>query len=106
MNSKKDKVFFYNYSIVIGLLAVMIIIFLVLALYLGVDEDAVALLFVEDGVVCCHWCARFRLWASLHGSKQGGWLALARGEREGFDDFAAGGGAAEDEVDDAEGWGL
>ena len=43
MNSKQDKVFFYNYSIVIGLLAVMIIIFLVLALYLGVDEDAVAL---------------------------------------------------------------
>ena len=42
MSSKKDKVFFYNYSIVIGLLAVMIIIFLVLALYLGVDEDAVA----------------------------------------------------------------
>ena len=43
MSSKEDKVFFYNYSIVIGLLAVMIIIFLVLALYLGVDEDAVAL---------------------------------------------------------------
>ena len=42
MSSKEDKVFFYNYSIVIGLLAVMIIIFLVLALYLGVDEDAVA----------------------------------------------------------------
>lgn len=43
MSSDKDWVFFYNYSIVIGLLAVMIIIFLVLALYLGVDEDAVAL---------------------------------------------------------------
>ena len=43
MNLKEDKVFFYNYSIVIGLLAVLIIIFLVLALYLGVDEDAVAL---------------------------------------------------------------
>ena len=43
MSSKEDKAFFYNYSIVIGLLAVMIIIFLVLALYLGVDEDAVAL---------------------------------------------------------------
>ena len=42
MSSKEDKVFFYNYSIVIGLLAVMIIIFLVLALYFGVDEDAVA----------------------------------------------------------------
>ena len=42
MSSDKDRVFFYNYSIVIGLLAVMIIIFLVLALYLGVDEDAVA----------------------------------------------------------------
>ena len=42
MGSKEDKTFFYNYSIVIGLLAVMIIIFLVLALYLGVDEDAVA----------------------------------------------------------------
>ena len=27
MNSKEDKVFFYNYSIVLGLLAVMIIIF-------------------------------------------------------------------------------
>jgi len=43
MSSDKDRVFFYNYSIVIGLLAVMIIIFLVLALYLGVDEDAIAL---------------------------------------------------------------
>ena len=43
MSSEKDRVFFYNYSIVIGLLAVMIIIFLVLALYLGVDEDAIAL---------------------------------------------------------------
>ena len=43
MSSDKDRVFFYNYSIVIGLLAVMIIVFLVLALYLGVDEDAVAL---------------------------------------------------------------
>ena len=43
MSSKEDKAFFYKYSIVIGLLAVMIIIFLVLALYLGVDEDAVAL---------------------------------------------------------------
>lgn len=42
MTSDKDRVFFYNYSIVIGLLAVMIIIFLVVALYLGVDEDAVA----------------------------------------------------------------
>ena len=42
MGSKEDKTFFYNYSIVIGLLAVMIIIFLVLALYFGVDEDAVA----------------------------------------------------------------
>lgn len=42
MSSKEDKAFFYNYSIVIGLLAVMIIIFLVVALYLGVDEDAVA----------------------------------------------------------------
>ena len=42
MSSKEDKVFFYNYSIVIGLLAVMIIIFLVVALYLGVDEDVVA----------------------------------------------------------------
>ena len=43
MGSKEDNVFFYNYSIVIGLLAVMIIIFLALALYLGVDEDAIAL---------------------------------------------------------------
>ena len=42
MSSDKDRVFFYNYSIVIGLLAVMIVIFLVVALYLGVDEDAVA----------------------------------------------------------------
>ncbi len=43
MSLDKDRVFFYNYSIVIGLLAVMIIIFLVLAFYLGVDEDAIAL---------------------------------------------------------------
>lgn len=42
MSSDKDRVFFYNYSIVIGLLAVMIVIFLVVALYLGTDEDAVA----------------------------------------------------------------
>ena len=42
MSSKEDKTFFYNYSIVIGLLAVLIIIFLALALYLGSDEDAVA----------------------------------------------------------------
>ena len=42
MSSKEDKVFFYNYSIVLGLLAVLIIVFLVLALYLGADEDAVA----------------------------------------------------------------
>ena len=43
MSSKEDKVFFYNYSIVLGLLAVMIILFLVIALYLGTDDDAVAL---------------------------------------------------------------
>ena len=43
MSSDQDRVFFYNYSIVIGLLAVMIVIFLALALYLGVDEDAIAL---------------------------------------------------------------
>ena len=42
MFSQEDKKFFYNYSIVIGLLAVAIILFLVMALYLGVDEDAVA----------------------------------------------------------------
>ena len=42
MSSKEDKVFFYNYSIVIGLLAVLIILFLVIALYLGTDEEAVA----------------------------------------------------------------
>ncbi len=42
MSADEDRVFFYNYSIVIGLEAVMLVIFLVLALYLGVDEDAVA----------------------------------------------------------------
>ena len=43
MSLDQDRVFFYNYSIVIGLLAVMVFIFLVLAYNLGVDEDAIAL---------------------------------------------------------------
>jgi len=42
MSSEQDRVFFYNYSIVIGVLAVMILIFLVLARYIGIDEDAIA----------------------------------------------------------------
>ena len=43
MDAEQDRVFFYNYSIVIGLSVVMIVIFIVLARYLGIDEDAIAL---------------------------------------------------------------
>lgn len=43
MSSEQDRKFFYNYSIFIGLLIVMIVIFIVIARYLGVDEDAIAL---------------------------------------------------------------
>ena len=43
MNSEQDRVFFYNYSIVIGLLTVIVILFVVLARYFGIDEDALAL---------------------------------------------------------------
>jgi len=42
MSSEQDRVFFYNYSIVIGVLAVIILIFLLLARHLGIDEDAIA----------------------------------------------------------------
>ena len=42
MKSEQDRVFFYNYSIVIGLLAVIVILFVALARYFGIDEDAIA----------------------------------------------------------------
>lgn len=43
MSLAEDRVFFYNYIIVIGLLAVMIFIFLLLAYYFGTDEEAAML---------------------------------------------------------------
>ena len=42
MKSEQDRVFFYNYSLVIGLLAVIVILFVILARYFGIDEDAIA----------------------------------------------------------------
>ncbi len=42
MGSEQDRVFFYNYSIIIGILAVMILVLLLLARHLGIDEDAIA----------------------------------------------------------------
>lgn len=42
MKSEQDRVFFYNYSLVIGLLAVIVILFVGLARYFGIDEDAIA----------------------------------------------------------------
>ena len=43
MSSDEDRIFFYNYTIIIGLLAVMILIFFVLARYFGMDEEMIAL---------------------------------------------------------------
>lgn len=40
MSQDQDKVFFRNYSIVIGILAVMIVIFIVAARLVGIDEEA------------------------------------------------------------------
>lgn len=42
MNPKQDKEFFRNYSIILGLLAIMIVILLVIARIIGVDQDAAA----------------------------------------------------------------
>lgn len=42
MKPEQDRVFFYNYSVVIGLLAATIILFVALARYFGIDEDAIA----------------------------------------------------------------
>lgn len=40
MSQEQDRIFFRNYSIVIGILVVMILVFLVLARMFGMDEDA------------------------------------------------------------------
>ncbi len=40
MSQEQDKVFFRNYSLVIGALAVMIVVFIVLARSFGIDEEA------------------------------------------------------------------
>ena len=40
MTQEQDRVFFRNYSIVIGILAVMIVIFFVLARIIGMDDSA------------------------------------------------------------------
>ena len=42
MSQEKDKVFFRNFSLVVGLLAVLMIIFLVAARVVGIDEKAEA----------------------------------------------------------------
>ena len=42
MMQEQDRVFFRNYSIVIGILAVMIVIFFILARIFGIDENAQA----------------------------------------------------------------
>jgi cytochrome c5 len=42
MSEEQDRKFFRNYSLIIGLLAVMIVIFLFLARHFGVDEEAEA----------------------------------------------------------------
>jgi len=42
MSEEEDRLFFRNYSIVIGILAVMIVLFLVLARAIGMDDEAYA----------------------------------------------------------------
>jgi len=42
MSEERDRLFFRNYSIVIGLLAVMIVVFFVMARMIGIDEEAYA----------------------------------------------------------------
>ena len=42
MSQEKDKVFFRNFSLIVGLLAVMMIIFVVAARIMGIDEKAEA----------------------------------------------------------------
>jgi len=40
MSEEQDRVFFRNYSLVIGILAVMIVVFIVLARNFGIDDQA------------------------------------------------------------------
>ncbi|MDX1519143.1 MAG: c-type cytochrome [Gammaproteobacteria bacterium] len=40
MSQEQDKIFFRNYSLVIGALAVMIVIFIIVARMFGIDEEA------------------------------------------------------------------
>ncbi len=40
MNSEQDRKFFYNYSLVIGVLILFLLLCLVLARYIGMDADA------------------------------------------------------------------
>ncbi len=42
MSQEKDKVFFRNFSIVVGLLAIMMVIFIIAARIVGIDEQAAA----------------------------------------------------------------
>lgn len=42
MSKEQDRLFFRNYSLIIGLLVVMIVIFLFLARYFGIDDQAEA----------------------------------------------------------------
>jgi cytochrome c5 len=40
MSKEKDQVFFRNFSIVVGILAVMMLVFIVVARIVGIDEEA------------------------------------------------------------------
>ena len=42
MSQEQDKIFFRNYLIVLGLLALMIVIFLIAARIIGIDEETMA----------------------------------------------------------------
>ena len=42
MSQEQDRAFFRNYSIVIGVLALMIVVFIVLARVIGIDDEAVS----------------------------------------------------------------
>ncbi len=42
MNAEQDKVFFQNYAITIALLGIMIILFLIIARIIGIDDEAIS----------------------------------------------------------------
>ena len=40
MSKEQDQIFFRNFSIIVGVLAVMMVVFMVLARIIGIDEEA------------------------------------------------------------------